>query len=96
MYEKVVWLTGSRGFIGRPLVSALKKSFSRVICFTNRRLDESLPRQENDCLYMDYSNSADIKAQVEKATEICKNSPTPTIDLIHTDVWANGGSEWHN
>jgi len=37
-----------------------------------------------------------IKDQVEKATEICKNSPAPKIDLIHTDLWSNGGSEWHN
>ena len=38
----------------------------------------------------------DIKKQIEDATEACKNSPEPSIDLIHKDVWANGGSEWHN
>ena len=38
----------------------------------------------------------EVKEQVEKATEICKNSPAPKIDLIHTDLWSNGGSEWHN
>ncbi len=37
-----------------------------------------------------------IKDQVEKATAICKESPDPKIDLIHTDLWSNGGSEWHN
>ena len=37
-----------------------------------------------------------IKDQVEKATAICKKSPDPKIDLIHTDLWSNGGSEWHN
>ena len=39
---------------------------------------------------------SDIKKQIEEATEACKNSPEPSIDLIHKDVWANGGSEWHN
>jgi TPP-dependent pyruvate/acetoin dehydrogenase alpha subunit len=34
--------------------------------------------------------------QVEAATEIAKASPIPTIDAIYTDVWADGGSEWHN
>ena len=38
----------------------------------------------------------DIKKQIEEATEVCKKSPEPSIDLIHKDVWANGGSEWHN
>tara|TARA_B100001123_G_scaffold426766_1_gene541393 strand:- start:294 stop:1295 length:1002 start_codon:yes stop_codon:yes gene_type:complete len=37
-----------------------------------------------------------VKSQVEKATEICKNSPPPKVDLIYTDVWSNGGAEWHN
>ncbi len=37
-----------------------------------------------------------IKDQVEKATEISMTSPIPEIKEIYTDVWANGGSEWHN
>ena len=37
-----------------------------------------------------------IKDQVEKATEISMASPIPEIKEIYTDVWANGGSEWHN
>jgi len=38
----------------------------------------------------------EMKAQIEKASTICKESSIPSIDLIHKDVWANGGSEWHN
>ena len=38
----------------------------------------------------------EMKAQIEKASAICKESSIPSIDLIHKDVWANGGSEWHN
>ena len=34
--------------------------------------------------------------QVERATEIAKSSSVPEIDLIHKDLWSNGGSEWHN
>ncbi|MBT6716882.1 MAG: NAD(P)-dependent oxidoreductase [Nitrospina sp.] len=75
MKDKVVWLTGSRGFIGRPLVSALKQNSCEIRCFTNRPLDESGKDQENDCQYMDYSNSARIKERVE-------NSGVPDI-LIH-------------
>ena len=33
---------------------------------------------------------------IEKATEISMASPIPEIKEIYTDVWANGGSEWHN
>ena len=38
----------------------------------------------------------EMKAQIEKASAICKESSIPSLDLIHKDVWANGGSEWHN
>lgn len=38
----------------------------------------------------------DMIKQVEAATEIAKASPIPIIEAIYTDVWADGGSEWHN
>ena len=38
----------------------------------------------------------EMKAQIEKASAICKESSIPSLDLIHKDLWANGGSEWHN
>jgi len=66
MAHKVIWLTGSRGFIGRHLVSKLKKKFSEVTCFTNRQMDRSLLVQENNCLYMDYSSSSNFKTQINK------------------------------
>ena len=37
-----------------------------------------------------------IKDQVEIASEFSMASPIPEIKEIYTDVWANGGSEWHN
>ena len=48
----------------------------------------------NESLVLKIEN--EIKEKIEKATEVCKKSPPPSIDLIHTDVWSNGGSEWHN
>ena len=38
----------------------------------------------------------DMIRQVEEATEMAKSSPIPDIKEIYTDVWADGGSEWHN
>jgi len=43
---------------------------------------------------------ADIDAQVRKvvddATEVCKASPPPPLDIITTDVYADGGWAWRN
>ena len=37
-----------------------------------------------------------VKQQVEDATEISKSSPIPDVKEIFTDVWADGGYQWHN
>ena len=66
MSEKIIWLTGSRGFIGKPLVSKLKNTYAKVICITNQKLDEKPSPEKNDLVYLDYSKSMDIKAQIEK------------------------------
>src|SRR5262249_55386219 len=43
---------------------------------------------------------ADIDAQVRKivddATEACKAAPPPPLDIITTDVYADGGWAWRN
>ena len=43
---------------------------------------------------------ADIDTQVRKvvddATEVCKASPPPPLDIITTDVYADGGWAWRN
>jgi pyruvate dehydrogenase E1 component alpha subunit len=39
---------------------------------------------------------ADSMAKVEQATEAAKASPTPALEAAMTDVWADGGSAWHN
>jgi TPP-dependent pyruvate/acetoin dehydrogenase alpha subunit len=38
----------------------------------------------------------DSMAKVEQATEAAKASPTPALESAMTDVWADGGSAWHN
>jgi TPP-dependent pyruvate/acetoin dehydrogenase alpha subunit len=39
---------------------------------------------------------AQILAEVNRATEEAKAAPPPSEDLIYTDVWADGGSQWRN
>ena len=42
----------------------------------------------------------DIETQVRKvvddATEACKAAPPPPLDIISTDVYADGGWAWRN
>lgn len=39
---------------------------------------------------------AEALAAVDRATEEAKAAPPPDERLIHTDVWADGGSRWRN
>jgi acetoin:2,6-dichlorophenolindophenol oxidoreductase subunit alpha len=39
---------------------------------------------------------ADVKRDVDEATELCKASPPPARDLLTTDVYADGGFAWRN
>ena len=34
--------------------------------------------------------------KVDQATEEAKASPTPALEITMTDLWADGGSSWHN
>ena len=38
----------------------------------------------------------EIREAVDAATETCRASPTPSLDLIERDVWADGGAKWRN
>jgi nucleoside-diphosphate-sugar epimerase len=65
MSLKKIWLTGSRGFIGNAVVSALNKSEAELFCFTNRSLDEeNTHSQAARVLCMDYLDAQDIKDKV--------------------------------
>ena len=37
-----------------------------------------------------------IKREIDEATEKCKASPPPPMELIMTDVYADGGFAWRN
>ncbi|MCU1494441.1 MAG: thiamine pyrophosphate-dependent dehydrogenase component subunit alpha [Acidimicrobiaceae bacterium] len=39
---------------------------------------------------------AEVAAEVDEATEQAKASPPPSLDLVMSDVWADGGSSWRN
>ena len=38
----------------------------------------------------------DVKREVEEATEKCKAAPPPPMDILTTDVYADGGFAWRN
>ena len=38
----------------------------------------------------------DVNREVEKATEACKAAPNPPMDILFTDVYADGGWAWRN
>ena len=39
---------------------------------------------------------AEVLAAVDRATEEAKAAPPPSEEVIYTDVWADGGSQWRN
>ncbi len=39
---------------------------------------------------------ADVRRRVDAATEKCKAAPTPPLDIVTTDVYADGGFAWRN
>jgi pyruvate dehydrogenase E1 component alpha subunit len=39
---------------------------------------------------------ADVKRIVDEATETCKAAPPPPMDILTTDVYADGGFAWRN
>src|SRR3546814_12276136 len=39
---------------------------------------------------------ADVRREVDEATEACKAAPTTSIDTLFTDVYADGGWAWRN
>jgi len=39
---------------------------------------------------------ADVRRRVDEATETCKAAPMPPLDILTTDVYADGGFAWRN
>jgi TPP-dependent pyruvate/acetoin dehydrogenase alpha subunit len=42
------------------------------------------------------SIEADVNRRVDEATEACKAAPMPSLDILTTDVYADGGFAWRN
>src|SRR5436190_4396607 len=57
-----IWLTGSRGFVGRKVAAVLKKAGARLHCFTNRQGEGDC---SGPCLPMNYRDPKDINASVK-------------------------------
>jgi len=39
---------------------------------------------------------AEVKREVDEATEACKSAPPPALDILTSDVYADGGFAWRN
>src|SRR5262249_7795267 len=39
---------------------------------------------------------AEVKHEVDEATDKCKAAPTPPLEILTTDVYADGGFAWRN
>jgi len=39
---------------------------------------------------------SEVKREVDEATETCKAAPPPALDILTTDVYADGGFAWRN
>jgi len=39
---------------------------------------------------------AEVRREVDEATEACKAAPMPPLDILTTDVYADGGWAWRN
>jgi pyruvate dehydrogenase E1 component alpha subunit len=37
-----------------------------------------------------------VRRRVDEATEKCKAAPMPPLDILTTDVYADGGFAWRN
>ena len=67
MISKSIWLTGSRGFIGKHLVDGLKKNNLDYKCYSNNPdLKNKVTETKGNILYMNFSSKADINKYIEK------------------------------
>lgn len=64
MNKNVIWLTGSRGFIGQHLLEELRSQSLEVKCFSNKQI-EHVGSVASSCEFLDYLDKNQIKSQVE-------------------------------
>jgi TPP-dependent pyruvate/acetoin dehydrogenase alpha subunit len=61
-----------------------------VVAYRKRLVDLGIEESSLDAI------DAEVLAEVDRATEEAKAAPAPPEELVHTDVWADGGSRWRN
>jgi len=83
-----IWLTGSRGFIGRHLVAELK-DVCELKCLSNRKFENSSSHENNQPFYVNFKDEDDIKNAIESL-----GLPDVFIHLGWGDM-ANPHSEMH-
>ena len=67
MGAKSIWVTGSRGFIGRRIVAELKETGTMVRCFSNQPVAAEEPgSQDHPCYELDYLNVGAIQETVRQ------------------------------
>src|SRR5258708_2674124 len=65
MVPKNIWLTGSRGFLGRREVASLKKFGAQPRCFTNQQAGEKT-YDSNLSIALNYRDAEDIKRNIKE------------------------------
>ena len=61
-----IWLTGSRGFIGRPLVRALRSAPVDLTCFTQNAGEANALSGKTLPVHLDYLDPADIEDKMNR------------------------------
>jgi TPP-dependent pyruvate/acetoin dehydrogenase alpha subunit len=61
-----------------------------IVLYRSRLLELGLDEKTLDAI------DSEVLTAVDRATEEAKAAPPPDEELIHADVWADGGSRWRN
>src|SRR5580700_668925 len=61
-----------------------------IVVYRGRLRDFGVAQETIDAI------EADVNRRVDEATEKCKAAPMPALDILTTDVYADGGFAWRN
>ena len=77
--------------IDQPGLHAKIPLVQTVISFDRRLQNFEMPGEE-----VILGIEADVRRRVDAATEKCKAAKMPPLDILTTDVYADGGFAWRN
>lgn len=66
------------------------KARDPIPAYRQRLVDAGVPESQLDAI------EAQQAARVDKAEQTARESNAPSLDIAHTEVWADGGSSWRN